>query len=89
LHLLIRGHVQGVFFRTSVLEHARSLGLSGWVRNRSDGAVEVVAEGPADALTSLQTFCAKGPPGAVVRRVEVAQEPESGAFAGFAIRPEA
>lgn len=86
LHALIHGHVQGVFFRSSIEERAQDLGLSGWVRNRSDGAVEVVAEGREAALTALRDYCKKGPPGAVVRDVELIDEHETGDFDGFRVR---
>ena len=89
LHAIVRGRVQGVFFRASILDRAQMLGLSGWVRNRSDGGVEVVAEGEADALRALGTYAARGPRGADVHDVEILEEPESGEFTGFAIRPDA
>jgi acylphosphatase len=63
---LIRGRVQGVGFRYSTIHEARRLGLSGWVRNRSDGAVEVWSEGPLEKQTSFLTWLHRGPPGARV-----------------------
>jgi acylphosphatase len=63
---LVRGRVQGVGFRWFVLGAARELGVAGWVRNRSDGGVEVAAEGAADALSRLRHALASGPPGARV-----------------------
>ena len=86
IHAYVRGQVQGVFFRASLVEQARSLGLTGWVRNRADGSVEVVAEGPAEGLAALADYCRQGPPGAIVRAVEVTDEPENGEFAGFSVR---
>lgn len=84
-HLIVRGRVQGVFFRASVVELARSVRLKGWVRNLSDGAVEVVAEGSRKALDALTEYCKKGPPGAVVRDVEVTEERETGEFQDFGL----
>lgn len=89
LHALIRGRVQGVFFRASVVERARAADVVGWVRNRFDGAVEVVAEGPDEALRSLRDYCRKGPPGAHVRELELIDEPETGEFDAFDVRSEA
>jgi acylphosphatase len=88
LHLIIRGHVQGVFFRASIADVARLDGLTGWVRNRFDGAVETVAEGPKDALEVLRAFCKRGPRGAVVSEVEAIEEPPTGEFDRFDVRPE-
>jgi acylphosphatase len=88
LHAFIRGRVQGVFFRASIIEQARALDIAGFVRNRHDGAVEVVAEGAADALATLRQYCKKGPPGAIVREFDVIDEAESGEFNGFGVRPE-
>lgn len=86
LHAIIRGRVQGVFFRASVAELARSLGLRGWVRNRFDGTVECVAEGEASNVLVLRRYCERGPGGAAVERVEFFDEPESGAFNAFSVR---
>jgi acylphosphatase len=70
LHLVIRGRVQGVGFRHFVSRQAGALGLSGWVRNRPDGAVEVEAEGPRAELERLVVALARGPTGARVTAVE-------------------
>ena len=88
-HALIRGRVQGVFFRASIVELARSLGLKGWVRNRFDGSVEVVAEGDAAAIEALRGYCKKGPADAIVRDLEIIDEPETGEFHAFGVRSEA
>lgn len=58
---LVSGRVQGVGFRAFVAEAARAAGLAGWVRNLSDGRVEVFAEGAAGALEGLAAACARGP----------------------------
>jgi len=88
-HIFIRGRVQGVFFRASIIERARPAGLTGWVRNRFDGAVEAVIEGPPDALDDLRAYCKKGPPGAIVRELEVIEESETGEFESFSVWSEA
>lgn len=88
LHAIIRGRVQGVFFRSSLADRATSLQLVGWVRNRLDGSVECVAEGDEAALLALHHFCEKGPSGALVERVEFFDEPESRSCRGFTIRPD-
>ncbi|HEY6397070.1 MAG TPA: acylphosphatase, partial [Solirubrobacteraceae bacterium] len=59
--MVVRGRVQGVFFRDSVRERARAHGVSGWVLNRSDGAVEAVLEGPRDAVDRVARFVGTGP----------------------------
>ncbi len=72
LRALVRGRVQGVFFRDFADHHARRLGLAGWVRNLADGAtVEVVAEGLLSALEGLLTYLREGPHGAFVAAVDV------------------
>jgi len=70
-HLVVRGHVQGVFFRAEVRERAESLGLKGWVRNNPDGTVEALLEGPRERIESVVTWARRGPRGAVVDEVEV------------------
>jgi acylphosphatase len=81
---IVSGRVQGVFFRQSTLDQARSLGLDGWVRNRADGCVEGVAAGEAVALQQLRAWLHQGPPAARVERLEWWEESERPA-AGFAI----
>jgi len=67
---VVRGAVQGVGFRYTVVERARELGVMGWVRNEDDGSVRVHAEGPAAAVDELGAFLGEGPPGAQVSEVE-------------------
>jgi acylphosphatase len=88
LHLIIHGRVQGIFFRGSALQLARELGLTGWVRNRLDGTVELVAEGDEAPLATLRAWCAKGPRGAVVRSMDVLDEAATGEFTSFGVRGE-
>jgi acylphosphatase len=82
--VVVRGRVQGVFFRDTVRRRAEPRGVAGWVRNRADGAVEAVFEGSEDAVASMVRFCEQGPRGADVELVEVTEEtPE--ALPGFRI----
>jgi DNA ligase D-like protein (predicted 3'-phosphoesterase) len=68
---VVRGKVQGVFFRDTTVSRARKLGVLGWVRNGDDGTVQVHAEGPAPAVDELVAFLEEGPPAARVETVEV------------------
>jgi len=86
LEAKIYGLVQGVGFRYFVKREARSLGISGWVRNVPDGSVEVVAEGEKDALEVLLSLLHRGPSFAVVKRVDYAWKDYKGEFSGFEIR---
>ena len=70
LYVAVRGRVQGVGFRWFVRERARALGLTGWVRNRQDGSVEVLAQGNDSALGQLRAALLSGPSGARVSDVE-------------------
>ena len=70
----MRGSVQGVGFRYATVSRASSLGVGGWVRNRRDGAVEAVFEGPAERVESMVDWCSRGPSGARVDAVETAAE---------------
>lgn len=79
------GRVQGVFFRDSTRERARAHGVSGWARNREDGAVEVVLEGPAEAVERVARFVETGPPHAHVEHVEMTDETPEG-LSGFEVR---
>jgi acylphosphatase len=82
----VYGVVQGVGFRAFVLSEARRLGLYGYVRNCSDGSVEVVAEGNEPNLQSLLSALQRGPYGARVDSVESAFSVATGEFTGFSIR---
>lgn len=86
--LLIEGLVQGVGYRYAFAERAAALGLAGWVRNRSSGAVEACVHGPADAVQSIIDWSHKGPSAARVSRVQVAEDDEPApSGATFDIRP--
>ena len=67
---IVRGRVQGVFFRAEAVREATARGLTGRVWNRADGAVELIAEGEADALAALERWLGHGPPFAEVESVE-------------------
>jgi acylphosphatase len=86
-HMTAHGRVQGVGYRAACAEEAISLGLKGWVRNRSDGTVEVMAAGTAPQLEALRNWMQSGPPAAHVTRVDV--EPGQGRFEEFDLRPTA
>ena len=81
----VYGRVQGVFFRDSVRERAQAHGVSGWVCNRGDGALEAVLEGPSQAVQALVRFCETGPPRARVESIDAREEDPEG-LDGFAIR---
>jgi acylphosphatase len=85
VRLVVMGRVQGVAFRQSTLDQARRLSLSGWVRNRDDGAVEALAEGERAKVEALVTWCRHGPPLARVAGVRVDWEEPRGDLAAFDI----
>ncbi|ATP19554.1 acylphosphatase [Sphingobium yanoikuyae] len=87
-HLMILGQVQGVFYRNWTVETARSLGLTGWVRNRMDGSVEALVQGEADMVDHFVTLAQDGPPAAKVARIEAANAPVE-ALNGFEKKPTA
>jgi acylphosphatase len=76
--VIVRGQVQGVFFRDTVRRKARETGVAGWVRNRPDGAVEAVFEGAPPAVERMVTLCRQGPPQAIVDDVQCIDEPVEG-----------
>lgn len=84
-HVVISGMVQGVFFRSNAMEIARSLDLSGWVRNTWDGRVEIVLEGEESAVEKMLQWCRKGPPSSRVTNVDVTNEKYTGEFDSFNI----
>lgn len=75
--VVVRGYVQGVFFRDSCRREASTRGVAGWVTNRPDGAVEAVFEGEPDSVAAMVEWCRHGPRGADVESVEdTSEEPE-------------
>jgi acylphosphatase len=86
LHARVTGRVQGVGFRYFVMNAAVELGLTGWVRNRRDGSVEVVAEGDLDRLQDLVRALQKGPRSSAVRDVKTTLQTPSGEFGSFFVR---
>jgi acylphosphatase len=83
--VVVRGSVQGVFYRDSCRRAAESRRVAGWVTNRPDGAVEAVFEGEPDAVRAMVDWCSQGPRGADVDSVdETTEEPEG--LSGFEIR---
>ena len=83
--VVVRGNVQGVFFRDSCRSEASSRRVAGWVTNRPDGAVEAVFEGDAGAVQAMVDWCGHGPRGADVESVdESTEEPEG--LSGFQVR---
>lgn len=86
VHIRIEGRVQGVNFRGWAREEAELLGLSGWIRNRRDGAAEALFSGDAQAVGRMLELCRSGPRDARVEDIEIIQD-GGAAPAGFAIRP--
>lgn len=83
--LIIEGRVQGVWFRESTRREAVNHGVYGWVRNRPEGTVEVLMEGPKDQVDALASWCRQGPPSARVDRVQESQEEWKGEFDSFEV----
>lgn len=85
VHLFVRGRVQGVFFRASTQREAKRLGISGWVKNRPDGGVEILAEGEEEGLKELIAWANRGPSAARVERVDVRWRSFVGDYPDFKI----
>ncbi|WP_344792829.1 acylphosphatase [Gryllotalpicola daejeonensis] len=75
MHAVVSGDVQGVGFRYAAAEHARELGVAGWVRNLPDGRVEAEVEGESGAVERMIAWLERGPRAARVAAVEVAETP--------------
>jgi len=86
VHVIIYGRVQGVWFRVSTKNKAEQLGITGWVRNTSDGNVEAVFEGDEKTIEKMLEWCNHGPPLAKVDNVEVKRQPASDGFDQFYFR---
>ena len=85
VQIMIRGDVQGVGFRAAAQDTARGLGLRGWVRNRADGSVECLAEGPRAPVERLLDELREGPRAAEVQDVEAAWQPAGGDLPDFGV----
>ena len=86
LHAVVHGLVQGVYFRSFVARNARSLGLTGYVRNLPGGRVDVVSEGEREKLEELLRQIESGPPFASVDGVDVGWSEYKGTFGRFEVR---
>ncbi len=86
LHVIVSGIVQGVNFRHYTMRQAQTLGVTGWVANRWDGMVEVVAEGTRTSLQALLDWLHDGPPSAHVNGVQTSWEEPTGEFSSFSVR---
>jgi len=87
--LLVTGHVQGVFYRDWFVERATASGVDGWVRNRADGSVEAVVQGPAGAVERMIDLARQGSPASRVDAVAVHDDPAAEVPKGFTRRPTA
>jgi acylphosphatase len=85
VHLIVSGRVQGVFFRAETQSQALRLRLKGWVRNMSDGKVQIVMEGEEDDVKTMIAWCHKGPRLARVENVDYHEEPFQDSFDDFEI----
>ncbi len=86
VRVVISGRVQGVGFRYATVRQARRLGLTGWVRNTRDGRVEIVADGPKEAITELLDWAVMGPDGAEVTGLQRTDLEPGEPFQSFDIR---
>ena len=85
VQLFIRGRVQGVFFRAATQREARRLGIGGWVKNRNDGSIELLAEGEEEAIKEIVSWANHGPTAARVDHVDVRWRGYTGEFPEFSI----
>jgi acylphosphatase len=85
IRAIVSGRVQGVSYRASTASEARRLGVTGWVRNRPGGTVELEAEGTPDQISALIAWCEHGPPAAKVSGVAVDDIPVTGADTAFSV----
>ena len=86
ISVAVRGEVQGVGYRYSTRRWALEVGVRGWVRNRHDGSVEVLAQGEEAALTELLALLRQGPPGARVAETVVSDVEPDPTLRGFEVR---
>jgi acylphosphatase len=82
----VSGRVQGVCFRLSTREEAKRIGVTGWVRNLSDGSVLVFMQGSEEKVNSLLSWCYQGPAGASVASINYVQRPVDPSIRTFSIK---
>ncbi|MDP2169082.1 MAG: acylphosphatase [Rhodocyclaceae bacterium] len=84
-HLVITGRVQGVWYRASMAQEAERLGVTGWVKNRSDGSVEAMVAGTPEQVAAIMNWARRGPPAAQVAHVavEIGSAQEVAGLSGF------
>jgi acylphosphatase len=85
VQLIVRGRVTGVFFRAATQREARRLGITGWVKNRPDGNIEIVAEAEEDAIREMVSWAQHGPSAARVDDVDIRWRSYTGEFSDFRI----
>ncbi len=85
VNLIVRGRVTGVFFRAAAQREAKRLGITGWVKNRQDGAIEMLAEGEEEAIKEMVSWANHGPSAARVDGVDVRWRGYTGEFSDFRI----
>lgn len=85
IHLIIKGKVQGVFYRATAKEVAEEIGVTGWIKNTSEGNVELMATGTEEQLIYLIDWCKQGPPKSIVSDVMVTKKEKEEAFKDFQI----
>jgi acylphosphatase len=85
-HVIVRGMVQGVYFRAHTRDEARALNVTGWVKNRRDGAVEAIFEGPEEDVNEVIAWCHQGPARAHVTEVHVDWQNYAGEFKEFFVK---
>ena len=87
IEIIVRGRVQGVYYRATAEREARQHGLTGWVKNRKDGSVEMVVEGEEDAVKDFLAWAQIGPSTARVDKIETRWRSYTGEFTDFRIAP--
>lgn len=85
IHVIIEGRVQGVYFRAFTRDEAIRLGLSGWVRNRSNGSVEALVEGEKSGVEKMEQWFHQGSPNSIVEKVNLTEESPVGDSSTFEI----
>ena len=85
VRIVVFGDVHGVGFRFTAIKIARDLGLTGWTKNRSEGSVEIIAEGLKDKLDNLVTWAKKGPPLAKIEKIKIDWGSATGEFSSFEV----